>query len=236
MYLQFPKNTEGIDYCVGDIHGCFSRLGEFLRAINFDSKVDRLFSVGDLCDRGPESDKVMEWLDKSWFHPVSGNHEQLLIDASDPYNSSAEVCLFQNGGQWYFQQPGDRQKEISFAFSCLPIMIEVVVGDKLFGIVHSDVVGNDWNKTREELVYDEIRTKNSVQWDRNRQNFEDKSIVEGVDYLLVGHTPVEHATVLGNVINLDSGAVFKGEFAEHADGLTILNMTEFEFYKETDYV
>lgn len=236
MYLQFPKNTEGIDYCVGDIHGCFSRLGEFLRAINFDSKVDRLFSVGDLCDRGPESDKVMEWLDKSWFHPVAGNHEQLLIDASDPYNSNAGMCLFQNGGQWYFQQSWDKQKEISFAFSCLPVMIEVEVGDKIFGIVHSDVIGNDWNKTREELVYDEVCTKNSVQWDRNRQNFEDKSVVKGVDYLLVGHTPVQHATVLGNVINLDSGAVFKGKFAEHADGLTIFNMTEFEFYKEIDYV
>ena len=62
------------------------------------------------------------------------------------------------------------------------------------------------------------------------------SVVEGVDYLLVGHTPVEHATMLGNVVNLDTGAVFKGKFPEHEDGLTILNMNDFEFYKENDYV
>lgn len=236
MFLSFEENLKGKDYCVGDIHGCFDRLNNFLRKIKFNETKDRLFSVGDLCDRGPDSDQVLNWLGQSWFHPVAGNHEQLLIDASDPYNSHAEVCLFQNGGRWYFQQSLDKQKEISFAFSCIPIMIEVRVGEKIFGIVHSDVIRDDWNKTRHELVYDEVNTKNSVQWDRNRQNFEDKTVVKGVDYLLVGHTPVEHARTLGNVVNLDSGAVFKGKYPEHSDGLTILNMTDFEFYKECDYV
>ncbi|MGL4583642.1 MAG: hypothetical protein ACRCVU_11760 [Flavobacterium sp.] len=136
----------------------------------------------------------------------------------------------------FFGLPFDKQKEISFAFSCLPVMIEVRVGDKTYGIVHSDVVGNDWNKTREELMYNEFHTKNTIQWDRNRQLYEDAGFVSGVDFLLVGHTPVEHTKILGNVINLDSGAVFKGKYAEHSDGFTILNMTDFEFYKESDYV
>ena len=236
MFLKFQNNTKGRDYCVGDCHGCFDRLNDFLRNIKFNESKDRLFSVGDLVNRGPNSDQVLNWLEQRWFHPVAGNHEQLIIDASDPYNSNAEVCLFQNGGQWYFQQRLEKQKEISFEFSCLPIMIEVQVGDKVFGIVHSDVIGDDWNKTREELVYNEVNTKNSVQWDRNRQNFEDKTVVKGVDYLLVGHTPIEHSRILGNVVNLDSGAVFKGRFEEHSDGLTILDMTNFIFHKECDYV
>ena len=33
-----------------------------------------------------------------------------------------------------------------------------------------------------------------------------------------------------------SGAVFKGRFEEHSDGLTILDMTNFIFHKECDYV
>lgn len=236
MFLKFEQNNSGKDYCVGDIHGCFDRLNDFLREIKFNESKDTLFSVGDLVNRGPNSDQVLNWLEQPWFYPVAGNHEQLLIDASDPLNSSAEATLFINGGQWYFQQRLEKQKEISFSFSCLPVMIEVQVGDKVFGIVHSDVLANDWNKTREELVYNEFHTKNHVQWDRNRQNFEDKSVVKGVDYLLVGHTPIEHARILGNVVNLDSGAVFKGRFKEHSDGLTILDMTNFIFHKECDYV
>lgn len=235
MFLDFKENSKGRDFCVGDIHGCFDRLNDFLQAIKFDEKIDRLFSVGDLCDRGPNSDQVLNWLEQPWFHPVAGNHEQLLIDATDPLNSNAEATLFINGGQWFFQQSWDKQKEISFAFSSLPVMIQVKVGEKLFGIVHSDVLADDWNKTREELSYNEFRTKKHVQWDRTRQSFEDNTHVKGVDFLLVGHTPVSSATILGNVINLDSGAVFKGKFPEHEDGLTIFNMTDFEFLKESDY-
>jgi len=40
---------------VGDIDGCFSHLRRSLEAIGFDASVDRLFSVRDLIDRGPES-------------------------------------------------------------------------------------------------------------------------------------------------------------------------------------
>ena len=103
MYLNFEPNTKGTDYCVGDIHGCFDRLLDLLKATNFNEKVDRLFSVGDLCDRGPNSDQVLDWLEQPWFHSVRGNHEQMLIDANDPYNSEAEGMLFMNGGQWFFQ-------------------------------------------------------------------------------------------------------------------------------------
>jgi len=55
---QFPRfacNAVGRDFAVGDIHGCFSHLRRSLEAIGFDASVDRLFSVGDLIDRGPES-------------------------------------------------------------------------------------------------------------------------------------------------------------------------------------
>lgn len=46
MFLQkFEKNTQGKDYCVGDIHGCFSKLQEQLYVIGFDQKIDRLFCV-----------------------------------------------------------------------------------------------------------------------------------------------------------------------------------------------
>ena len=52
---RFAQNTVGRDFAVGDIHGCFTELQRGLDAIGFDPSTDRLFSVGDLVDRGPES-------------------------------------------------------------------------------------------------------------------------------------------------------------------------------------
>ena len=59
---RFTRNTTGRDLIVGDIHGCFGRLANALTLIDFDPARDRLFSVGDLVDRGPDSRQVTDWL------------------------------------------------------------------------------------------------------------------------------------------------------------------------------
>ena len=59
---RFELNTAGRDFGVGDIHGYFTKLQAALDAIGFNPAVDRLFSVGDLVDRGPESAEVDTWL------------------------------------------------------------------------------------------------------------------------------------------------------------------------------
>jgi serine/threonine protein phosphatase 1 len=76
---HFDRNTRGRDLIVGDIHGCFSRLGAHLNYLQFDPARDRLFSVGDLIDRGPESEHALEWLAQPWFHAVKGNHEEAAM-------------------------------------------------------------------------------------------------------------------------------------------------------------
>ena len=75
----FSINATGTDYVVGDLHGCFKTLEKALRAINFKPEVDRLFSVGDLVDRGPRSHEVYKWLQQPWFHSVMGNHEVKVL-------------------------------------------------------------------------------------------------------------------------------------------------------------
>ena len=49
---RFAANTAGRDFAVGDIHGHFTRLQSALDKAGFEPSVDRLFSVGDLIDRG----------------------------------------------------------------------------------------------------------------------------------------------------------------------------------------
>ena len=79
-FRRMTANTRGRDLAVGDIHGHFERLQECLEAVEFDPAVDRLFSVGDLVDRGPASPQALEWLAKPWFHAVQGNHESLAVN------------------------------------------------------------------------------------------------------------------------------------------------------------
>lgn len=63
MIKHFEKNTKGKDYVVGDIHGCFSLLESRLKEINFDEKVDRLFSVGESGTRKRDSGR---WTERAW--------------------------------------------------------------------------------------------------------------------------------------------------------------------------
>jgi serine/threonine protein phosphatase 1 len=73
---RFGLNLRGRDLVVGDIHGHFSKLQLALDAAGFaPENGDRLFSVGDLVDKGPESHLASAWLDLTWFKAACGNHD-----------------------------------------------------------------------------------------------------------------------------------------------------------------
>lgn len=57
--VQVRANRRGRDIAVGDVHGHFQRLQQALDAVGFDPAIDRLFSVGDLVDRGPDSEQAL---------------------------------------------------------------------------------------------------------------------------------------------------------------------------------
>lgn len=98
-------NTQGKDYVIGDLHGSYSVFENLLDGINFKPDVDRIISVGDLVDRGPDSLKCMGLLREKWFHSVLANHEAMLLTAvNDPGNSSMWLT---NGGHWGMEFLGD---------------------------------------------------------------------------------------------------------------------------------
>src|SRR5690606_31496336 len=103
MIQCFERNTVGRDFAVGDIHGHFARLSAALDAAGFDpAKGDRLFSVGDLVDRGPECEKAIDWLAEPWFHAVRGNHEDIAIRYAKG-NPVDQAIYSRNGGDWFMR-------------------------------------------------------------------------------------------------------------------------------------
>lgn len=202
---RFTLNTKGKDWVVGDIHGHFTRLQAALDAAGFNPSVDRLFSVGDLVDRGPECRDVLNWLAKPWFHPVRGNHDDYVcrFDTCDVDN------WIYNGGSWFAGLSLFEQKEFAVQFAELPIAIEVETLGGLVGITHADCPFPSWDQLRAELESPESKKRlklvqNSCMWSRSRFEQQEMHGVDGVRALIVGHTPLRAPVTLGNVIHIDT--------------------------------
>jgi serine/threonine protein phosphatase 1 len=209
MIKHFELNENGRDFVVGDIHGCFPKLANQLLEIGFKPECDRLFSVGDLVDRGNDSEDVHKWLDKPWFHAVRGNHEQMAINVFRGLESN--YVYMRNGGAWFIGLTHEEQAAYVDMFESLPILIDVQTKTGLAGIVHAEYPFEEWAHDV-DLEGLEGRNKERFEdiclWSRSRINHNDDSVIHGIDRIYVGHTPLDNPVILGNTIYIDTGAVF----------------------------
>lgn len=103
----FEPNLKGRDFVIGDLHGALSVLVNLLHNLNFNPEKDRLFSVGDLVDRGPDSAGCLGLLDEPWFHTALSNHEQMMLEAF--HGGYMGQFWLQNGGFWGAEALNDYQ-------------------------------------------------------------------------------------------------------------------------------
>lgn len=134
-------------YAIGDIQGCFAPLARMLDKIGFDPGVDRLWIVGDLVNRGPESLRVLRFLrdlgDAASI--VLGNHDLylLMVDAGLKRRVGDDT-LFQ------VLEAHDREELIDWV-SCLPLL--EVHGD--YVLVHAGLLPG-WTVTRAQALAAEV--------------------------------------------------------------------------------
>lgn len=191
-----PENVSGRDFIVGDIHGMLTLLQALLKHVRFNPDTDRLFSVGDLVDRGEESSETLELLNIPWFHATLGNHEVLLLDYLKPKNeqrfrfSDGDHAFLYNGGQYWFPNY-ELSRNTRKVLENLPHVL--VVGKdspSRFNIVHASLVRKKEERSSgpffhfysdndidSGLVWDEFRyipgfdaignTQDSLTWDRS---------------------------------------------------------------------
>lgn len=210
---KFDINTSGRDFAVGDIHGQFTALEQDLAAVGFDPRRDRLFSVGDLVDRGPESERALEWLDYPWFHAVMGNHEDFVCR----HEAIGRVLHVLNGGEWFWRlEEADRQRYVQ-RFRKLPLALEVAAGNGRVGIVHAECPVSHWDDL--PAVMEDEGAREYLLSSRRRVELADSSWVNGITAVVVGHNVVGRQPLqLGNVVHIDTGGWTRG------GGFTLLDL------------
>lgn len=209
----FPRNAQGRDFVVGDLHGCFRALEQALQCARFDRGRDRLFAVGDLVDHGPDSAEVVDWLARPWFHAVRGNHDQMAIGVARGRHDRAHYAA--SGGAWFLALPAAVQKSIADALDALPLGIEIDHAVGRIGIVHASVPDHDWNRFVEALHAARSRSAyrrllEQALWSRVRIQSGDEDPVAGVALVFTGHSVVHAPGHLANVVFVDTGAGYGG--------------------------
>lgn len=223
---KLPWNSLGRDFVVGDIHGCLPDLLDLLDRVSFDKKVDRLLSVGDLVDRGPDSWGVLALLAEPWFFAVKGNHEDLLLDHIRKESIAPKyspVDFIRNGGSWYYSQkcPDGYDRERIFSLlEKLPHIIVVSGTSNRFNVVHGELLS--FKKGQPTLFGDPdidrwefcLESGSSLEesdliWERTIFTGQGLQLPDRREYLsptFCGHSIVEKITIRNNHINLDTGA------------------------------
>jgi serine/threonine protein phosphatase 1 len=213
---HFEKNTQGRDFFTTDIHGHFDLLHDEMRSHAFDTSVDRLFVGGDNCDRGPNSEWILDYINEPWYHSVRGNHEQMVISVIEDCDQQALNMLSYNGGMWFFQLEDEIKMAVYESFKSLPLAISVETDNGLIGIIHAELPYDDWEAfkgiTKAELEWNGAAT---AQWARSRYDKGITTHVKGLNTLYVGHTPTHSGCVelLGNVVYADLGSFFRGKIS-----------------------
>jgi len=208
VYRHFDTNYEGSDYVVGDLHGCIRKFSEKLKDIKFGPRVDRMFSVGDLVDRGPDSMSCLYLLNEPWFHSVKGNHEDMMVAALLDGDENSLGMWYLNGGSWSrdVMETGEELKVWARKLRDLPVSMTIKVGEDTVGISHAQPPSsNDW----EDVSLDS--SEDIMLWGRTKIRGQDTQEVNNVTHTFHGHTVVDSPVRLGNSTFLDTGACYRDD-------------------------
>ena len=147
--------------------------------------------MGDLIDRGKDSEGVIDFVRANGIETVRGNHEEMLLECL-PHLGTKSTCWLLGGTDWYLNgghdvvtQYSSRTKLISDAewLLTLPMYIET-------GIKDTDglelLVSHAW-----VTQYEDIKAQSNTfhfTWARNQPTY----IFDTKYYNVFGHTPVDY--------------------------------------------
>ena len=173
-----------MDYCVSDIHGYYELFCRLLDKLRFCGG-DRLYVLGDIIDKGPESIRLAKLLfSMPNVYCIAGNHEydflkyyRAMMRQTEDYDWVLEKL------RDYFIDGKLLDWETVDRFDLLPFYVET---NEFIG-VHAGVPFRDGmllppeDARPEQLVYDRVFKESNV-------------LPRGEKCILYGHTPVRYLT------------------------------------------
>jgi len=212
---------------VGDLHGHRSLFEQELDRHGFDPRRDRVLSVGDLIDRGPESLATLSLVEEPWFYPVLGNHELMLLNFLGYYASRLHSgkTFPTGGGEWISGAIANGRRAVARLadrISLLPLVIHVE-SDVPFNVTHADL--HPFRSRQEKLFGDEticVHKADLITSARDNMNAALKSDLTRLQFArhsvqtsqtpltelpitYAGHSPVRHVTVHKSYVFIDQG-------------------------------
>jgi bis(5'-nucleosyl)-tetraphosphatase (symmetrical) len=152
-------------YAIGDIQGCFKSLRRLLHHLSFDPQKDRLWPVGDLVNRGPDSLATLRFIKSlgASVFPVLGNHDLFLLAAAEnivtlrPKDTIQDVLGADDRSEltdWLRRQPlHKREGQFLMVHAGLLPQWTIAEAAKLAAEVETVLAGPDYRELLHELFH-----------------------------------------------------------------------------------
>lgn len=208
---------------IGDVHGHYNGLMGLLEAIS-PSADDEVYFIGDLIDRGPQSNQVVDFVRKNAYPCILGNHEQMLLDVVSGGSMAAHVqqsWLYSGGYATISSYPDSTipQEHLEWMQN-LPTHLDL--GD--YWLVHA---GIDPRMPLAEQTSDQLCWVREEFHSMTQPYFTDKTVIIGhtITFTLPGVSPGKLAQGQG-WIDIDTGA-----YHPKSGWLTGLDLTNDRVYQ-----
>ena len=188
--LQDALDTGRSVWVIGDVHGYFDTASNLIEKINLKDG-DFAVSLGDLIDRGPNSDRTIRlFRDENRLVFLLGNHEFMMLRALEKNKNRTWNSWLKFGGvetlQSFGVERGSHEKLADEWVEYLNTIPTEIVLDK-FRLVHA---GFDPERELEE------QRDHERLW--SREIFHSKIPIDEQRQVIVGHTPVQQIDEMDN--------------------------------------
>lgn len=199
-------------YIIGDVHGCYKTLLALIDKL--PNKDNKICFVGDLIDKGNDSQKVIEFVKSNNYDCVLGNHEKYMIDTM-PLILEDRTNL---NHKWVTKYDGDKtlksyndlnilQEHLNW-LNTLPLYLEykhLKTNNRHLVVSHSHILSS-WNYKdypKESIEYKAFEKECLLS---RYKSFDNKEI-----FNVFGHTPIQKPQINNYKANIDLGCFFKSE-------------------------
>jgi serine/threonine protein phosphatase 1 len=222
----------GKTFALGDVHGRYSQMMKLFELAKVDYENDRIISVGDLVDRGPEPFQVIfELMKIKNLIACRGNHDQYLLQWIHEQGAREHFLRGNHGSgitlyKWKFLTPDERRTIYSFLKDT---QVNYFVDEKNRLFVHAGI-DSDYD-IEDQLLTTLLESRCFFETELMKmQSWGLKKIPTKNEFeeIYIGHTPttlyrlvegkytdargtsgiVRKPLVISNVWNIDTGAGF----------------------------